>query len=530
MSEHYTSPETSIRDRGSETLLKMARPDIYRINAFRVLGIPVTTSPRLVSSQMRKLDLMEKLGDTGQMERGVLPLTPSPEGDARREAYQRLTDPESRLIDEFFWFWPLQISLPEDKDEALMAMKRNDFAGAVAIWKQHEEKSSEANVSMHNLAIMYHALALDIEYVEATQTLSRKQSQQKRSYWEQAFPRWHILMEHEGFWQRLTERIRELDDPRLTTGTARRIRAGLPSVILSINAMLAVQVAQKRDNEEASYHIGLMSKSGFDKSAVDEALRPAVAPIRDRIKTICTNAENETKRAPEQADEVVHSVISESSQLLATLDKLLPDGHATRESAHDEVASQVLSSQVAFATKTKDWRVSLKLIEQALPIAVSASLRRRMEENIEIVKNNLERGTCWFCKKRPAVDKAVIEVKMHGDVTRTPAWQGTNIQWRHITLEVPRCTQCKSAHVRTTALRVIGVVMGIIFGLISCTATDNAGAGIGILAVCIGLGFGIPALTKPAGMKSDDDYKEFPDIKKLLSQGWQPGEKPSDAQ
>jgi len=153
-----------------------------------------------------------------------------------------------------------------------------------------------------------------------------------------------------------------------------------------------------------------------------------------------------------------------------------------------------------------------------------------MEENIEIVKNNLERGTCWFCKKRPAVDKAAIEVKMHGDVTRTPTWQGTHMEWQHVTLEVPRCKQCKSAHVHTTALRVIGVVMGIIFGLISCTATDNAGAGIGILAVCIGLGFGIPALTKPAGMKSDNDYKEFPDIKKLLSQGWEFGEKPPDAQ
>ena len=516
MSENYHSTGISTRDRGSEVLLKMTRPDIYRINAFRILEIPITTSPRLASSQMRKLDLMEKLGDTGQMERGVLPLTPSPEGDARREAYQRLIDPESRLIDEFFWFWPLQMGLSEDKDEALMAMKLNDFAGAVAIWKQHEEKSSEANISMHNLAILYHTLALDIERIESIQTLSKKQSQQKRSYWEQAFPRWHILMEHEGFWQRLTERIRELDDPRLTTGTARRIRAGLPSVILSINAMLSVQDAQKGNNEEASYHIGLMSNSGFDKSVIDEALRRAVAPIHDRIKTICTNAENETKIAPERADEVAHSVMDETSQLLATLDELLPDGHATRESAHDEVASQVLRSQVAFANKTEDWRASLELVEQALQIAVSASVRRHLEENIEIVKNNLERGICWFCKKHPAVDNAAVEVKMYGDVTY--------VTYRHGTIKVPRCQQCKSVHSRKTAINVIGVVMGIVFGLGSCAATDNVGLGFAILAVCIGLGFGIPALTKPAGMKSANDYKEFPDIKQLLSQGWQFGD------
>lgn len=250
MSEHYASSETSIDDSGSEILLKMARPDIYRINAFRMLEIPVTSPPQVISSQMRKLDLMEKFGDPSQMERGLLPLTPSPDSEGRREAHQRLTNPESRLIDELFWFWPLQMGVPTDKDEALMSLKRNDFAGAVSVWKRHEETSSEANVSMHNLAIMYHALALDIEYLAATQTLSKKQSLQKRSYWEQAFQRWLILMKYEGFWRRLTERVRELDDPRLTTGTTRRIRAGLPLALLSINAMLAVQAAQKGNDEE----------------------------------------------------------------------------------------------------------------------------------------------------------------------------------------------------------------------------------------------------------------------------------------
>jgi len=526
MSEHYASSGTSIDDRGSEILLKMARPDIYRINAFRMIEIPVTSSPRVISSQMRKLDLMEKLGVTCQMERGFLPLTPAPDSEGRREAHQRLTDPESRLIDELFWFWPLQMGVPEDKDEALMFLKRNDFAGAVSIWKQHEENSSEANVSTHNLAIMYHVLALDMEYVEATQTLSTKQSKQKRSYWEQAFQRWQILMKHEGFWQRLTARIRELDDPRLTTGTARRIRAGLPLVILSINAMLAVQAAQKGNGEEASYHISVMAQSGFDQSAIDEALRRAIAPIRDHIKTICANAENETNMAPEHADNVVRSLIDQTSRLLATIDKLLPEGHATRESAHDEVASRILTSQIAFGNKTDDWRVSLELVEQALPIAVSASVRKRIEENTTIVKNNLERGTCWFCKKRPAVDKAAVEVKMHGDVTRNY----TNVQWRHTTIEVPRCKECSSAHEREVLVLVGGAIIGLIVGPVSCSATDNGWLGFGIVVLFAVVGYIIARRTRPEGIKSDDYKNENPAIKELQSKGWGFGEKPSGVQ
>jgi hypothetical protein len=526
MNEQRSSSGTGIGDKGSKILLKLARPDIYRINAFRVLEIPVTASPRVVSSQMRKLDLMEKLGDAEQVQRGLLPLTPLPDSGARREAYQRLTDPESRLIDELFWFWPLRIGLPEDKDDALVAMKRNDFSGAVSIWKQHEEKASEANVSMHNLAIMYHALALDIEYAGVTQALSKKQVQQKQFYWEQAFLRWQILLNHEGFWQRLTKRIRELDDPRLTTGTAHRIQAGLPLAILSVNAMLAVQAAQKGNNDEALYHVNLMGKSGFDKATVDEALHRAVASICDRIKIICTNAENETKRAPEHADEVIHNVINQTSQLLATLDMLLPEGDATWESAHDKVASQILSSDIAFCNETRNWRTSLELLEQALPIAASASVRQRVEKNIEIDKGNLEYSTCWFCKKRPAEDKAVAEVKMHGDVTRTPTFEGTHIEWRKITVKVPRCKQCKSVHSRETSIKVSLPIVGFILAWVVGAAVNNGWAGFGVFVACFAAGFIIPLVTRPSGMKPDSYKREFSSVKELKSQGWEFGEKP----
>lgn len=527
MNEDNPSGEVSTADKSNELLLKMARFDIYRINAFRVLEISVAASPREISSQMRKLDMMEKLGDTGQMERGFLPLIPSSDSDARREAYQRLGDPESRLIDELFWFWPLWFGLPEGNDEALVALKRNDFEVAVSVWKQHEEKASEANVSMHNLAIMYHALALDIEHLELTQTLSKKQLQQKRTYWEQTFSRWHILLNHEGFWQRLTKRIRELDDPRLTTGTARRIRSGLPLVILSINAMLAVQAAQKGNIDEASYHIGLMKKSGFDQPAVDEAMRRAVAPIRERIKLICMNAENETKIAPENTEELVYNLIAETSQLLTTLDILLPEGYASRESAHDEVASRILSSDIAFTNKTKNWDASLKMLEQALQIAAGASLRQRIEENIEIDKTNVQYGNCWFCNKHPADDKAVCEVKMFGDVTRTPTYQGTQVKWQKVTIRVPRCKQCKSAHGRNTFLGCSGLVLGVALAWLAGTAAKNGWVGFFIFALCGAAGFIVPNVTKPAGMKPEDYGKEFPAVKKLKSQGWAYGDKPS---
>jgi len=63
----------------NETLIKMARPDIYRINAFRILDIPVVASPKEISSRIRKSELVEKYGNAEQRDSTFLPLDVSRE-------------------------------------------------------------------------------------------------------------------------------------------------------------------------------------------------------------------------------------------------------------------------------------------------------------------------------------------------------------------------------------------------------------------------------------------------------------------
>jgi hypothetical protein len=534
MNERISSPETSTGDKESEIIAKMARPDIYRINAFRVLQVPVTASARDISSRLRKLEIIEKFEGKGQTESSILPLIPAADIDARRQAEQRLTDPESRLIDELFWFWPLQPGVREEADEALVAMKRGDLDGAVSIWKRHEVQSSEANVSMHNLAIMFHALALDIEHEAQTQPLSTRQIQQKQAYWELSFSRWKILLKHEGFWQRLGQRIHEFDDPRLTTGTARRIRSGLPLVLTLIIASLAVRAAEKGSEYDISYHIDLMRKSGFEAAIVDEALRLSIIPIRDQVKIICANAATEADKAPENADKVASNLIGQTARLLSALDTLLAKTHPTREAAHDETAQQIVNCLVAFCKRTENWSVTLSLLQQALQISVSDSVRKRIEEIIQTVKGNLQYGTCWFCKLRPSKEDAIAEVKMYGNVSRTSTFTGTRIQYQNMTVRVPRCAICKSAHTTQSNYRTLGAALGFLTGLGTCigvTQASNGWIGFGTLVALAGTGYAIgywigrsrtPRETEPESHK-----KDFPTVTEMKSLGWSIGDKPS---
>ncbi len=579
---------------GSEVLLEAARPDLYRVNAFRIAGLPVDATARDISRQAEKLKVMEKLGGTRQAN-GPLPLDPAPDSDAMREAMQRLHDPERRLVDEFFWFWPHQLGQSKS-DEALAALGRGDVKGAAEIWAKQENYHSDSNISMHNLAVLSHTAALDLEHVALTKPLLDDQKKQRDSYWLQAFRRWKILLQYEGFWSRLTARIRELDDPRLTTGTARRMRVSLPLALLSINAQLAVRAAERGDTVEAHRHIEIMKRweestpkdtqqesvsvieiktcptcgqvakmdvipgalwcswcgkevgnAAIAKSrgrpflppVVEEALRRAVEPIRERIKTLCKTAEPEADADPAHADQVTKRLLEQTRPVLTVLDTLLPAGNPTRDGAHDEVALRALACQIPFGNKTENWKVSLKLLEQTLPIAASESARERIQQNIRTVKANLDYqlqyGTCWFCKQPRPEDAAVAEVKMYGNVIRTPTREGARIQWQNMTVKVPRCKRCNVGHARNRSFPVVGGVLGGFVGVAGCAAAGgDPGVGFWLLLIGYGVGNAIGRLiaraNRPSGIKSESAKTNFPGVKTMISQGWAIGEKPAGVQ
>ena len=486
---------------------------------------------------------MEKLGTTPAKGQGFLPLNAGREGHGFREAIQRLNDPERRLVDEFFWFWPHTLGQSKD-DKALQALSQGDGKGAVAIWFDQEKTRSESNVSMHNLAVFSHATALDLE--QLGRSLTAEERKDLEYHWKQAFTRWRILLDYEGFWSRLTARIRDLDDPRLTTGTARRIKNDLPVALLFINASLAVRAAEREDAAEAARQVTLVAGSGFPESIVTEALHRAVKPVRDRIKLLCANAASESDADPVHADKVALRLIENSRMPLSVLNRVLPQDDATREAAHDEVALKVLSLQVAFGNKTENWKVSLDLLKQALSIAVGAMTRSRIEENEKVVAGNLEYQqtyeTCWFCKTNPADEKSKIEMKMHGDVARTPnLYGGTRITWNHITIGVPRCRLCKKRHEWRGGGLIFAYLGGFILTCVITAEFNLGGAFLWIWAFAVLSGYKIGELIyvkakrEPLLDSADQSVKtmrvgtrkNFPPIRDRLKKGWKWGEKPA---
>lgn len=376
-------------------LLEAANPNIYRINAFRILELPVDCGDRDIRKRTQMVDYSQKIGQSPQPGPGrALPLEPAVDEYTFLAAVQRLRDPEPRFIDEFFWFWPHDLGQGSN-DEALKALKDNDLEGAVEIWVDFVNNYSTDNVSMHNLAVLAHASALDLEARAAAHPLNSSDLQKLDTYWRQTFKRWNTLKNNDNFWRRLEGRVREFSDPRLNGDTVQLMREMLPLGLLTINAKLAIAASERKDEQGLKRQVEVMNASGFSEAQINDALQRCIEPVRKQVSIYCKNAQSQAERDPVHADEVAATLLDQCEQQMITIDRLLPPNSPTRQAVHDEVALCGLNVVVTFGNKTENWAEALQLLKRFEPYAMGRSTINRIEENLRTLKGNLDSGNDW---------------------------------------------------------------------------------------------------------------------------------------
>jgi hypothetical protein len=366
-------------------LLQLARPELYRRNLFRVLSLPVTATAADVRRRQKRLEMERKLGVAqAAASGGPLTLAPAPTEAESRVALERLTDPEARLLDELFWFWPLNGAA----DPALRALEQGQLEEARAAWGREAEAGGRGGVARHNLAVLDHLLVLDRELLPAG-------VDGVGDLWLRALASWDAVSRSDGFWERVRERIRELDDARLTGGTLRRLRATLPRAVLGINAALAFQAGARKDAATARRHVDLLRAADRDGLA-DEVLRASLEPLRRQIKAVVEDARARWKEAPHHGDRVVRELHERATALLATVDAVLPEADAARIGLHDLVSEAISDGAWAFANKTNAWSEGVPLVKLARAVAASATQRAKQDGEIGTLEGNAKNGND-FC-------------------------------------------------------------------------------------------------------------------------------------
>jgi hypothetical protein len=306
-------------------LLDAATRELFQTNAFRITGLSVDATTREIAlredrlkrleglerlgitSQAEKLKVMEQLGGGGQT--FAFPLKVPPTADQIRGAFQKLNrSPDHRLIDEFFWFWPAEFG-KSASDPAIQTLVAGKADAAERIWADAETRNSENIVAKHNLAVLWHLRALDLENDWIGQGLDAKGRSELEATWTNALRRWEALATDDALWDKVASRIRQIDDARLTTGFGRRMRLTLRLALNKINAELALAYAKAGNRELGKTHVQFIRETSHGSDAFAKAADLVFAPVVSRVRDQMKLADEQTATNPGITDQVARDLI-----------------------------------------------------------------------------------------------------------------------------------------------------------------------------------------------------------------------------
>jgi len=383
----------SFRQRGYQEckpLIDAATKDLFRKNAFRITGLSVDATSREISRHAARIKMLAELEQGAQANGVAFPIKPPPSLDEIREAIQKLKDPEKRLIDEFFWFWPEEFG-DGQSDPAMQALAKGDSKAAIDAWLAIEDDDVCGITAKHNLAVAGHLYALDWENYSIKNEVEAEGRDRIANFWKGAFNRWECLANDERLWEKVTARIRQLNEPDLETDFARKMRVALPEALDRINAELAVAFAESGKIELARLHIQFMRETNQGLDDVERTSELVLAPAKNRLRETIQQAKERARRDPQDAGSAAKELLQQAQQTTFLFDLFLGNESDIRNDLCDEVAAVCNHLQIAYYKATSDDKTCLDILKAILPLAVSTDLRRIIEKDLAETHARLER-------------------------------------------------------------------------------------------------------------------------------------------
>ncbi len=359
---------------------------LYQKNIFRVTGLPVDATSKEVSRQAQKLQMLEEMGGAAATPQPAFALIVPPTTDEIRNALTRMKEPEHRIVDEFFWYWPENFGGSKE-DPAIQAMLAGDTEAAVRLWRDREKQGS--HVAQHNMAIMYHMYAVDWTNYHISADLDPGLDEQIKGYWRKSFERWEPLIESDELWDMLKERVRSLNDEALTTGFVRRMLKQLPVALDRVNAEAALNLAEQGRIDWARFHVDFMRETHPGLDDVDGTAELVLGPARKRVLQHLKTAEEQVQKNPRIGTQLASHLMDTCRPLMEIYDLFHGADAHQRNELFDQVADRVADLLVSHQKATGDNSAFVSLLRRALLFASGSHVRERLMKNIDIGETNV---------------------------------------------------------------------------------------------------------------------------------------------
>ena len=405
-------------------LMQLCTENVYNDNIFHLLGLKTTATPREIRRRREDLESAHDMGEEAWKRefRHLLGNRPIPTFEEVQTAFEHLTDPEYRIVSEFFWMWPI-----EGDDSALKEFVGGQRSAAIRIWEQAALGfGKKRSIAQHNLAIVYQLYAIDAELqaIASDGEVHDDFHKQMCDYWEKSFGYWEELADNDAFWEIFATRMREFNDPRLTGDFVRHFRQQFPIAFDSINARLAAKYARLDRLDEAKRHVDYMFKTMSTLDDVDETIRILFRPTFIKLERLMEKYNQLVNMLPQKgldaANELIDVTVDDYSMICGLLGGENPTGELhiakaklrriqndpkmcpssskidialnevkqresllkIRESLYDPVVKACFNYLFKYSEATKDWDITIKWDEFLSKLAVADKLKATINKDL----------------------------------------------------------------------------------------------------------------------------------------------------
>ena len=308
-----------------------------------------------------------------------------------KQVIERFKNPISRLIEEFFWFWPNNY-LKNEEDQGLNFLNNGDPYNAGLTWFHKSQNGDPKGIVLHNLTILNHIGLLEL-YLDRANGRVSLSSDEIKSKWHASFQNWNRLLNFEAFWSFLSKRVREIDDPRLPTGNVRRLRALIPVSLVLIEARLAKEFAERGKYQEAKEVIDLISEVSYHSEIFNEAITIAIGPLTKRLNYLCASAKEHINSKEIKATERIKEFIDQGKKILTIL--AISEKFKPINDYEDLLANTGLQITRDYGYQTQNDKESIILLKEIKSITKNVQILDEAEHQIIFYKERISNGSYW---------------------------------------------------------------------------------------------------------------------------------------
>lgn len=343
------------------------RAGLYAGNAFRVLGLGAGATDTEVRRRARERQLALELDGADPDAIGEI-----------RDALATIQEPVARLRAELWWIRLAPDPAPADLDPA-------DARGFGLTVNRLSELANGrdplvAADARHDLAVLLHASALEDPRAGADRH-------------REALTAWSMLLADETYWQQVTARALQANDPRLDAGAVAAARSELPARILEATAHEIAAAVERGDDAFARQLLAVMDGAPYPSAALAAArkiaLEPLIRTMRAATRDILTRVDAAGAGSPDGVEATLSAIWQAARvRLVQPLDRLRGLAGMNGDSAvlADEIAELLDRIATRFINDAKRPELALAPSGAAIACAASESVRDRLRGELRQVR------------------------------------------------------------------------------------------------------------------------------------------------